>query len=126
MTKITYTIWAAILLFACVQPVNTKTVVIKLLLKNKQPVNSVGIRGNGKPLSWETDFPMQALIKDSVYTATATVATAFSYTEIKFTVNNQFELKDKPNRKLVFSSKDTTYYTAIFDDTLNAKLENSY
>lgn len=41
--------------------------------------------------------------------------TGYLFTEVKFTVNGDFELKEKDNRKVVFQSKDTTYYNATFD-----------
>ena len=75
----------------------------------------MGIRGQGKPLSWDNDFELKPVVKDSLYTATITAVTGYKFAEIKFTVNGDFELKEQPNRRVVFSDKDTTYYNAIFD-----------
>lgn len=99
----------------CVQKAYKKTVVITLTVQNMKDIKMAGIRGNGKPLSWDTDFEMKEVIKDSIYTATATTITGYKFAEIKFTVNGEFELKGLPNRRLVFSDGDTTYYNAVFN-----------
>jgi hypothetical protein len=99
----------------CVQKATKKTVVITLTVQNMKDIKTAGIRGNGKPLSWDNDFEMKEVIKDSIYTATATTVTGYKFAEIKFTVNGEFELKEQPNRKLVFSDSDTTYYNATFN-----------
>jgi hypothetical protein len=100
---------------SCVQPAYRKTVVVMLTVKNNKDIQSVGIRGGGNPLSWDTDYPMQAVIKDSVYTATVTAVTGYKFAEIKFTVNGKFELEEKPNRRVTLSDKDTTIYNAVFN-----------
>lgn len=102
---------------ACVQKAYLKTVIIKLTVKNKNNIKQVGIRGNGNPLSWEKDFAMQEVVKDSVYTATVCTMTAYKFGEIKFVVDGEWELKDEPNRRIVFSeTSDTTYVQAIFNN----------
>lgn len=101
---------------ACVQQAFLKTVVVTLTVKNKKRIEKVGIRGNGNPLSWNQDFLMKEVIKDSVYTATLTTMSAYRFAEIKFTLNGEWELKDKPNRVVYFSDKsDTTIINAIYD-----------
>ena len=100
---------------SCVQKAYKKTVVITLTVQNMKNIKTVGIRGNGKPLSWDADFEMTPVVKDSLYTATATTLTGYKFAEVKFTVNGEFELKEQPNRRLVFSDKDTTYYHAVFN-----------
>jgi hypothetical protein len=82
---------------SCVQKAYKKTVVITLTVQN------------GK------DIEMKPLIKDTLYTATATTITGYKFAEIKFTVNGEFELKEQPNRRLVFSERDTTFYNAVFN-----------
>jgi putative oxidoreductase len=99
----------------CVQKSYKKTVVVTLSVPNTKDIKSVGIRGEGKPLSWNYDVEMKPLVKDSLYTATITAVTGYKFAEIKFTVNGDFELKEQPNRRVLFSDKDTTYYHAIFD-----------
>lgn len=105
-----------VLLFShCVQKSYPKTVVFTLTLNDKKDVSSVGIRGNGKPLSWEEDYPMTELIKDSVYTATITTVTGYAWGEVKFTVNGEFELKNQENRMISLKENDTVRYNAFFD-----------
>jgi hypothetical protein len=102
-------------LASCVQKSYTKTVVVTLKVPNIKNIKSVGIRGQGKPLSWGDDYEMKQVVKDSLYTATITAVTGYKFEEIKFTVNGDFELKEQPNRRVVFSDKDSTYYNAVFD-----------
>lgn len=104
-------------LASCVQKSYKKTVVVTLRVSNKKDIKSAGIRGGGKPLSWENDLDMKPVVKDSLYTATVTAVTGYRFVEIKFTVNGDFELKDKPNRRVIFSDKDTTFYNAEFDSS---------
>jgi hypothetical protein len=116
--KTYYTILISLLLLSmasCVQKSYIKKVVVTLKVSNIKGIKTVGIRGNGKPLSWNNDFEMKELVKDSLYTATVTTVTGYKFAEIKFTVNGDFELKEQPNRRVVFSDKDTTYYNAVFD-----------
>ncbi len=117
MTKYPILIMSLLLLCvaSCVQKSYTKTVVVTLAVPDIKDIKSVGIRGQGKPLSWETDYEMKPVVKDSLYTATITAVTAYKFAEIKFTVNGDFELKEQPNRRVVFSDKDTTYYNAVFN-----------
>ena len=100
---------------SCVQKSYKKTVVFTLKIPNIKDIKNTGIRGKGKPLSWDNDFEMKTVVKDSLYTATITTVTGYKFAEIKFTVNGDFELKHQPNRRVVFSDKDTTYYNAVFN-----------
>lgn len=102
-------------LVGCVQKSYKKTVVVTLAVPSAKDIKTVGIRGQGRPLSWDYDLEMQTLVKDSLYTATVTAVTGYKFAEIKFTVNGEFELQNQPNRKVFFSDKDTTYYTAVFN-----------
>lgn len=105
---------------ACVQKAFTKTMIITLTVKGKRDVERVGIRGNGNPLSWNTDFMMTPLIKDSVYRAVVVTETAFSSTEIKFTLNGAWELEQAPNRVINFKKGvDTIWYDATFNEPMN-------
>jgi hypothetical protein len=109
---ITMLAWSA---SSCVQKAYKKTIIIKLTIPHTKDIKTVGIRGNGNPLSWDKDFELKPLVKDSIYTMTTTVLTGYKFAEIKFTVNGEFELKERPNRRLVFSDRDTTYYNAVFN-----------
>ena len=77
-------------LASCVQKSYTKTVVVTLKVSSIKDIKSVGIRGQGKPLSWDSDFEMKPLVKDSMYTATITAVTGYKFAEIKFIVNGDF------------------------------------
>ncbi|ASU35473.1 hypothetical protein [Mucilaginibacter xinganensis] len=112
LISITLLVWLA---SSCVQKSYQKTIVIKLKVHHIKDIKTVGIRGNGNPLSWDKDLLLKPLVKDSLYTLTTTVLTGYKFAEIKFTVNGEFEFKERPNRRLVFSDKDTTYYNAVFD-----------
>jgi len=102
-------------LAGCVQKSYKKTVIVTLAVPGIKDIKSAGVRGEGKPLSWDYDFEMKPIVKDSLYTATVTAVTGYKFAEIKFTVNGEFELKGQANRRVLFSDKDTTYYTAVFN-----------
>ncbi len=105
-----------ILMTSCVQKTHKRVVVVNLDVSKVKNIQSVGIRGEGKPLNWETDFPMQEVIKDSLYKAIIIVNTGYLFAEGKCTINGNFELKDKPNRRITFDvKKDTTYVNVVFD-----------
>jgi hypothetical protein len=107
----------SLLATSCVQKTYKKTVVFTLYVSEIKKVKKVGIRGNDKPLSWEYDTEMREVKKDSVYKITITGETGYKFTEVKFVVNDVFELQGKDNRRIVFSEKDTTFYNAKFDKT---------
>jgi hypothetical protein len=100
---------------SCVQKSYRQTVVVRLSVPGVKDVKTVGIRGNGKPLSWDHDLEMTPIVKDSLYTATVTTVTGYKFAEIKFTVNGEFELADQPNRRIMFSGKDTTFVNAVYN-----------
>ena len=77
-------------------------------------IKSVGIRGE-KPLNWNYDTEMTVVKKDSIYTLTKTFETGYKFVEVKFTVNGEYELKDQPNRKVIFNDDGATNYKAVFD-----------
>lgn len=101
---------------SCVQPTQRQTVVYTLDVSSIKHVRTVGLRGSDKPLSWEVDLPMQLVEKGKMYRAVVTYQTGFRCTEVKFVVNDTFELAQQDNRKIYFRPiRDTTYYQAIFD-----------
>lgn len=100
---------------SCVQKAYEKTVIYRLHTEHLSNINSVGLRGGEKPLSWRNDLPMKMIKKDTLYEVTITYLTGYKYTEAKFVVNDNFELNDQPNRKVLFSEKDTTIYEATFN-----------
>lgn len=103
-------------LASCVQPSYNKTVVVTLDVSAIKNIQSVGIRGEGKPLSWEADYPMTEVVKDSFYRAIITTKTGYLFAEYKCTVNGNFELQEQPNRRVIFDTeKDTTYVNLVFN-----------
>lgn len=106
----------SLLMSSCVQKTYKRTVVVTLDVSKVDNIQSVGIRGNGQPLSWENDYPMQEIVKDSLYKAIITTETGYLFAEGKCTVNGNFELQDKPNRRIEFDTKkDTTFVHFVFD-----------
>ena len=102
---------------SCVQPTYKRIVVLTVDVSKQANIKSVGIRGEGTPLSWSEDYAMKTLVKDSLYQCTLEINTGYLYGECKFTVNGQFELQEADNRRIYFSDQDTTYYRAVFDQT---------
>ncbi len=102
--------------FSCVQKTNKYPVRCILDVSKLKDVNTAGIRGSGAPLDWQNDFEMKTLIEDSLYVADITFDTGYLGTEIKFTVNGEFELAGMDNRRIIFDSRsDTSIYKAIFN-----------
>ena len=112
-TKVIF-IGLIILMTSCVQKAYKRTVVFKLDVKGIKNIKKVGIRGKDNPLNWDHDYEMK-IDKDSVYTAIISGETGYLYTEFKFTINDEFELQEKDNRRVYFQNKDTTVYKAKFN-----------
>ena len=68
-----------------------------------------GIRGDGKPLSWNEDLVMKEIIKRFSLPGKLHKQYRIQIFEMKFTINGEFELNDKPNRHVSFSDQDTTF-----------------
>jgi hypothetical protein len=104
-------------MYACVQKAKNKIVIINLAIPNAKNIKTVGVRGEGSPLSWKKDILLKEVIKDSLYAITGNIITGNLSAQIKFTINDTFELQNKPNRILVFNTKsDTTIYNAVFNN----------
>lgn len=112
MKKIVLCLCLFALMVACVQKTHKKTVVYILHLTNTNPAVQVGVRGKDKPLSWESDTIAKLHVPDSTYRVAITYQTGYKFTEVKFVVNSVFELADQPNRRIIFSDSDTTFYEA--------------
>lgn len=104
---------------ACVQPAYDRTVVYEVDVSAMPNVQRVGVRGSDAPLSWNTDLPLTPRDSSGIYTATVTYRTGRLVTDVKFTVNGNFELVDRPNRTVRVPKTtvggDTTVFRAIFD-----------
>jgi PBP1b-binding outer membrane lipoprotein LpoB len=114
-SRILLTFLSIIILAGCVQKSSKKVVILKLDVSGINNIETVGVRGNEKPLSWNYDLELKPIIKDTLYSTTFSLVTGYKFTELKFTVNGQFELNDKSNRRIIFSEKDTIVYEAKFD-----------
>lgn len=105
----------ALLVTSCVQKSYKKTIVYTLDASELKNIKKVGIRGKDKPLSWDYDTEMKEIKKDSLYEIEVTFETGYTFTEVKFIVNDSLEFKDQDNRRVDFSKTDTTFYNAKFN-----------
>jgi hypothetical protein len=117
----------ALFLASCVQEEHQKTVTVYLDMNGIENVGNVGIRGNFTDPSWQQLVPLTDEDRDGIYTTTLSQKTAVYGIEFKF-VNqeSEYELKDQPNRELIFEYKpETIEYIAKFnnskDITINRK-----
>ena len=102
------------LLTNCVQKTSKKTVIFRVDVTNQKNIETVGIRGE-KPLDWNYDNQLKVVKKDSVYTITKTFVTGYKFVEVKFTINGNFELQNRDNRRVYFTNSGTTYYKCKFN-----------
>ena len=105
----------SLILTSCVQKTYQRIVVFTLDASEIKNIKTVGIKGNDKPLSWSKSSEMRAIKKDSLYQLTITFETGYTFTEIKFMVNDSLEFENKDNRRVNFSTTDTTFYKAKFN-----------
>lgn len=108
-------LFIALLITSCVQKSYKKTVVFTLDASELKNSKKVGIKGKDKPLSWDYHTEMKEIKKDSLYEITVTFETGYTFTEVKFIVNDSLEFKDQNNRRVDFSKTDTTFYNAKFN-----------
>ena len=109
----------SIALSGCVQPAYDRTIVYELDTTGVSNVQSVGVRGRDKPLSWNTDVAMAQGVPGGPYVVAITYRTGYLVTEVKFTMNGEFELANKDNRIVRMSRTstggDTTVYRAKYN-----------
>lgn len=115
MKKLFIFLFIALFSSSCVQKAYEQTVTLTLDVSDCKDIKSVGVRGEGKPLSWRADLPMKPIVKDSLYTITLKTTTGYKFGEIKFVVNDTFELEGKDNRKVFFDESRVTEYHAKFN-----------
>jgi len=85
--------------------------------RNEIDVSTMGVRGSVPPLNWKSNYKLKDDDLDSIYTGTIVIEIPYDYVNIKFVKNDEeFELKDQPNRKLFFDKSFTTNYSATFDE----------
>ena len=102
-------------LTGCVQKSYSRKVTLLLDVTGNKDIKTVGIRGENKPFSWNEDAEMEVVKKDSFYKKTFEINTGKLCTEIKFTINGEFELQDQQNRKVYFDKNGETIYKAKFN-----------
>lgn len=102
-------------LSSCVQKTKNHVITFYIDVSGIKNIKTVGIRGVEKPFSWDSDLEMEVIKKDSIYKKSVEIKTGRLCTEIKFTINGDFELKDKENRKVYFNPNGTTIYKVVFN-----------
>jgi len=105
----------ALLLTSCVQKSYDRKVTFLLHTEQLKNIEKVGLRGSNRPLTWKKDLEMTAVKKDSLYSVTVTFLTGYKFAEVKFVVNDEFELQDKDNRRVIFNENGETIYEATFN-----------
>ncbi len=118
MKKIHFIV-ATLLLFltiSCVQKTKKRVVIYTVDISKVDLIKKVGLRGWDDPLSWQDDYPMKEITKDSLYQVTIISETGRICNEFKFSVNENLELAGKENRKIYFNKKsDTTRVDFVFN-----------
>lgn len=104
-----------VVLTSCVQKTHQKTVVFRLNTTKMGAIKKVGIKGKDKPFSWDYATEMKTIKKDSLYELTKTFETGYTFTEVKFMVNDSLEFENEDNRRVDFAANDTTIYKAKFN-----------
>ena len=105
------------LMISCVQETHVKKVSFEVNMKDAQNFETVGVRGDIKPLSWQETTPLLDDNNDSIYTTTLEFDTASNQLNFKFVINGQvFELDGSDNRVLPFEYKvEELIYSTSFD-----------
>ncbi len=119
------TIILGISLQSCVQETHLKTVTFKVNMNGVSTTENVGIKGNFTNPSWKVLIPLTDENNDGIYEGTFSKKTATSSIQFKFVNENEYELKDQPNRTLQFEFKpQTLVYEATFDVADETKVVN--
>jgi hypothetical protein len=103
------------LIVGCVQKTTNQTVSFQLNVSGIPSIKTVGVQIDYEAMEWEKFQLMRELVKDSLYELTITGNTGYLFTEVKFKVNDEFEFKDEPNRKINFDKSRKTIYKATFN-----------
>ena len=113
-------------LSSCVQETHIKTVTFQVDMKSVDAFQTVGIRGDIQPLSWENTIELTDDDNDSIYNGTFEFDTASNQLNFKFVIDEQsFELEGKNNRYLPFEYiPENLTYSSMYDQE-NFKLNNN-
>lgn len=117
MKKIIYAICTLgfIFIISCVQKTANQTITFELNVKGIPNIKTVEIRIDNEAIGWEKEMEMKPIIKDSLYSLTLTGKTGYLFTEVKFKINGEYELKELPNRKVIFDKSGTTLFKSTFN-----------
>ncbi len=126
MKRIIYTfvLMLALIMTSCVQEEHQKTVTVYLDMNGIENVGNVGVRGDFTDKAWRETISLTDEDGDGIYTVTLSQKTAVYGIEFKF-VNqgNDYELKDQPNREIVFEYKpEAIEYIAKFNNNTDIKI----
>ncbi|MFK8059533.1 MAG: hypothetical protein AB8B78_05515 [Polaribacter sp.] len=102
---------------SCVQKEHQKKVTFYVDTNGIEDVKSIGIRGDFLPNKWRKTVLLTDENNDGIYEITFSEKTAAYGIEFKFVKNeNEFELKGKDNREIVFKYEpETIVYTTKFN-----------
>ena len=111
-------------LSSCVQEEHEKKVTLFVDMNAEENFESLGVRGDFLPNQWRETVLMTDENNDGIYEITFTENTAVHGISFKFVKNNnEFELQDQENRKLIFEYKpETIQYFTIFNNK-NSKIK---
>lgn len=80
------------------------------------PKQTIGLRGNIKPLSWKKDLELTDIDKDGIYEATVKFNTSKRNLRFKFTQNREMELQGADNRIVWFKPNVTNITSHVFNE----------
>ena len=101
---------------ACVQKTIPHKVSVEVDMRQMEGIESVGIRGQYPPLSWNEDFILSDPDADSIYSGNFIMDIPYDDFQFKFVMNgSNFELQGQDNRVLNFEGKTEVSLRAIFD-----------
>ncbi|AXG71106.1 hypothetical protein KORDIASMS9_03361 [Kordia sp. SMS9] len=102
---------------SCVQETHLKTITFKVRMNGVENPKNVGIKGNFTNPSWKQLIPMTDDNNDGIYEVTLSEKTAANGIQFKFVnQNDQYEMKNQPNRTLKFKYQPQTLtYIATFN-----------
>ena len=105
---------------ACVQPTYPHKIMVELDMREVEQFQTVGVRGNLPPLSWNEDIALQDSDGDSIYTGSFVMDIPYHHFECKFVVDGKmYELTNQPNRRIEVEGKEEIRYQAVFDQAKN-------
>lgn len=114
--KGTLFVFLSLIISSCVQRTKEQKVDFFVDARDIENVNSIGVRGSKPPLNWNQNFELKDDNNDSIYTGTIVFDIPYDFVELKLVKNeDQFELNNQPNRKLIFDKSGDTEYQVIFD-----------